>query len=104
MAKHLKIFVNDAVMHKGLCDISEIDKTMKVFMSSLSKARRVDIDFLKGISIIAVVLYHMGLLESGYLGVDVFFVIAGFLTVPRVFKEICDKSYSELLDIEKLLY
>ena len=45
---------------------------------------RKDIDALKGISIIAVVLFHMGLLKSGYLGVDVFFVINGFLVIPSV--------------------
>ena len=43
---------------------------------------RHDIDAIKGISIIAVVLFHMGLLKSGYLGVDVFFVINGFLVIP----------------------
>ena len=45
---------------------------------------RQDIDSLKGIAIIAVVLFHLGLLESGYLGVDIFFVINGFLLVPSV--------------------
>lgn len=47
---------------------------------------RQDIDSLKGIAIIAVVLFHLGLLESGYLGVDIFFVINGFLLVPSVCK------------------
>lgn len=44
---------------------------------------RKDIDALKGIAIIAVVLYHMGLLSMGYLGVDVFFVINGFFVLPK---------------------
>ena len=38
------------------------------------------LDALKAIAIIAVVLYHSGFLRYGYLGVDVFLVIAGFLT------------------------
>lgn len=38
------------------------------------------LDVLKAIAVIAVVLYHAGLLKHGYLGVDVFLVIAWFLT------------------------
>ena len=53
-----------------------------------SSSRRKDIDLLKGISIICVVFYHLGILKSGYLGVDAFFVIAGFLTVPSLLKRI----------------
>ncbi|MBE6837401.1 MAG: acyltransferase [Ruminococcus sp.] len=56
--------------------------------------RRMDIDFLKGLSILVVVIYHLGFLKSGYLGVDVFFVIAGFLTVPKVVKQITDQQFS----------
>lgn len=36
------------------------------------------LDVLKAIAIIAVVLYHSGLLGCGYLGVDVFLVLSGF--------------------------
>ncbi len=37
------------------------------------------IDVLKAIAIIAVVLYHAGFAHFGYLGVDVFLVINGYL-------------------------
>ena len=37
------------------------------------------LDVLKAIAVIAVVLYHFGLLPYGFLGVDVFFVVGGFL-------------------------
>ena len=58
------------------------------------KQRNAVLDMLKGISIIAVVLYHTGLLKSGYLGVDCFFVISGFLTMPRIIKGVEDVSFS----------
>lgn len=38
------------------------------------------IDGLKGVAIVAVVLYHFKILPYGYLGVDIFFVISGYLT------------------------
>lgn len=44
------------------------------------------IDALKGISIVAVVLYHMGICKYGYLGVDAFFVIAGYFTLKSLRK------------------
>ena len=64
-------------------------------------ARRVDIDFLKGFAILAVVLYHLGVSQSGYLGVDVFFVINGFLIVPSVVRHIGDGDFSYFSFIEK---
>ena len=62
---------------------------------------RKDLDSLKGISIIAVVLFHMGLLHSGYLGVDAFFVINGFLVVPSVIRKINQADFSFFGFIEK---
>ena len=37
-------------------------------------------DLIKAVAILAVVLYHFGLMQYGYLGVDIFFVVAGYLT------------------------
>lgn len=62
---------------------------------------RKDIDIIKGLAIIAVVLYHMGLAPSGYLGVDVFFVINGFLIVPKVVFAIEEDKFRYLEFLEK---
>lgn len=45
---------------------------------------RNDIDLMKGMAIIAVVLYHVGILPFGYLGVEVFLAISGYLLIPRL--------------------
>ena len=45
-------------------------------------------DVLKAIAIIAVVLYHFGACEYGYLGVDIFLVIAGYFTSKSIDKQI----------------
>ena len=42
------------------------------------------LDVLKAIAVIAVVLYHVGFLKYGFLGVDIFLVIAGFLTTKSL--------------------
>ena len=62
---------------------------------------RKDLDSLKGLAIIAVVLFHMGLLKSGYLGVDTFFVINGFLIIPGLCRKIGDREFKYFLFLEK---
>lgn len=54
--------------------------------------KRSDINFLKSIAIIAVVLFHMELLTNGYLGVDIFLVVAGYLTTKSLIKKAKDNS------------
>lgn len=62
---------------------------------------RNDIDGLRGIAVIAVIIFHLGFLPNGYLGVDVFFVISGFLISSIIFKEIDEDRFSILKFYER---
>lgn len=46
------------------------------------------IDVLKAFAIIAVVLYHAGFMTYGYLGVDLFLVISGYLTTKGLWSKV----------------
>lgn len=57
---------------------------------------RPDIDGLRSIAVTAVVLFHAGLtaLPGGYVGVDVFFVISGYLITRQVVSGVGRSSFS----------
>ena len=57
---------------------------------------RADIDGLRGVAVLAVVLYHLGIgpIGGGFVGVDIFFVISGFLITAIVQKEIETGSFT----------
>lgn len=59
------------------------------------KYRR-DIDGLRALSVLAVILFHAFpyTLKNGYLGVDVFFVISGYLISAKTFQELKEGEFS----------
>lgn len=57
---------------------------------------RKDIDGLRAIAVISVILFHLGYLPNGYLGVDVFFVISGYLITGIIYNELLEGKFSIL--------
>ena len=57
---------------------------------------RAEIDGLRGLSVSMVILFHAGVpwFDGGFLGVDIFFVISGFLITSIVFSEIEKNKFS----------
>ena len=55
---------------------------------------RKDIDGLRAIAILAVICFHYGWFPGGYLGVDVFIVISGYLITGIIYKETEASSFS----------
>ncbi len=57
---------------------------------------RVDIQALRGFAVLIVVLYHAGLniVPAGFLGVDIFFVVSGFLITGIVRRRVEGGSFS----------
>src|SRR4051794_9228825 len=57
---------------------------------------RPDIDGLRAFAVLAVVLYHAfpKVVRGGYVGVDVFFVISGFLISSILFTEMSEGRFS----------
>lgn len=57
---------------------------------------RPDIDGLRAVAVVAVVLFHAGVpgFSGGYVGVDVFFVISGFLITQIIYREIDTTGFS----------
>ena len=50
---------------------------------------RPEIDGLRAIAVIAVILYHagIGVVHAGFVGVDIFFVISGYLITGLLYRD-----------------
>jgi len=56
-------------------------------VSPVRLGRRPVLDGLRGFAVLAVVGLHLGLIPGGYAGVDVFFVLSGFLITALLYEE-----------------
>ena len=56
---------------------------------------RIEIDSLRAIAVILVIIYHMdfGIFTGGFIGVDVFFVISGYLITKQIITNYSKKNF-----------
>jgi peptidoglycan/LPS O-acetylase OafA/YrhL len=77
-------------------------------MNSINKNvyHRYDIQGLRGLAILSVILFHFfpKFFPMGYLGVDLFFVISGFLITSIISKKLEEKKFSFKLFFIKRVY
>jgi peptidoglycan/LPS O-acetylase OafA/YrhL len=73
--------------------------------SKASASYRPDIDGLRTLAVLPVVLFHAGIpyVTGGFVGVDVFFVISGFLITGILSREISEGRFSILGSIGGVL-
>ena len=57
---------------------------------------RKDIDGLRAIAVISVIAFHSGIeaFSGGFVGVDIFFVISGYLITSIIYKDVKDGIFS----------
>lgn len=75
---------------------------MELSLTNLSRslsyqdAYRGDIDGLRAVAVVLVIIFHAGisLFPSGFIGVDIFFTISGYLITGKVIRDIEAKKFS----------
>nr|WP_010133491.1 acyltransferase family protein [Microbulbifer agarilyticus] len=57
---------------------------------------RAEVEGLRALAVLSVVLFHLDLtwIEGGYVGVDIFFVISGFLITRNIYDALVSKTFS----------
>ena len=66
---------------------------------------RFEIDYIKGLGILSILFYNANFrfFSGGLIGLDIFFVIAGYLTTLSILKDLDNKNFSLINFYEKRL-
>ena len=73
--------------------MADIDARRRVGRAPRRRVRfdfRPDIEGLRAVAVLAVIAFHAGAISGGFVGVDVFFVISGFLITRLLFSELAE--------------
>ena len=64
---------------------------------------RIDIQILRALAVIAVVLFHIdkSIFKYGYIGVDIFFVISGFVISNLIYSKLSKNGKTVFLNYQK---
>lgn len=75
-------------------------------MSTYVKNYRWDVQGLRAIAVLAVVIFHINpmLLPGGYVGVDIFFVISGYLIMGFIWRDLQNNNFNLLRFYIKRVY
>ncbi|MGJ4997891.1 acyltransferase family protein [Bradyrhizobium sp. HKCCYLS3077] len=62
----------------------------------MERSHRADIDGLRAIAVIIVILFHLKIsgFEAGFAGVDIFFVISGYLITGQILRDLAARRFS----------
>ena len=74
----------------------EMGNSIQAEAQSTGEGYRTDIDGLRAIAVTSVVLYHarVAALSGGFVGVDIFFVISGYLIGAHIYKDVSARRFS----------
>ena len=77
------------------CDEDQAYSTLDAGQKNVIAYRR-DIDGLRAVAVLMVLIFHGGLtfLPSGFIGVDIFFVISGYLTTAVIVRAMDERRFS----------
>lgn len=86
----------------GIVFGEEMGPLDKEAMPTANMTKRLDIQALRALAVVAVLLFHTGLfLQWGFLGVDVFFVVSGFVVTQLMLRRIGADGRLDLLQFWK---
>ncbi len=65
-------------------------------MAKRSPGYRADVDGLRAVAVLSVLFYHLGIhiCRNGYIGVDIFFVISGYLITSLIARDLAEGKFS----------